>query len=60
MKKFGTLILWTCLSHFFILFGFAHAGSTIGVIEILEFPYVTSDQFSFSALLVICYCLQLY
>ncbi len=39
-------ILIIFLSHFFIIFGIAHAGACIGLIEFIYFPYFDKQNFS--------------
>jgi len=46
MKRIRLLLLLTFLTHFFTLFGYAHAAGFIGLAEILYFPYVTHEHFS--------------
>jgi hypothetical protein len=40
----NNLLIWTIVTHFLILFGAGHGGLTIGVTEILFFPYFNIFQ----------------
>ena len=46
------LKIWTIFSHALIIIGAGHGILFLFVIEILTFPYVTDDKFSFSFFLI--------
>ena len=46
MQLTNRQIILSLLCHFFIVFGFAHAGACIGVIEFVFFPYFNESNFS--------------